>query len=125
MSLKKIILSAAIVISAKGISQNKVTNDKTEVLIYESATFDPASEETQIQFKTSGNEKRIFYYSKQDELKLEEFFFNKPVIPPLSSNLSLTKLDLVGTKYKITYYGLTEMETTECCFKMRQYQAIK
>lgn len=125
MNFKSAIISASVLLSLSGIAQNKTTSDKTEVLTYVSAIFDPASEETQVEFKTANNEKRVFYYSKQDELKLEEQFFNKPIIPPLTANMSLTIETLVGKKYKITYFGLTEFATSECCFKMKQCDAIK
>lgn len=125
MNFKLAIASVSVLLSLNGISQNKKAAEKTEVLTYVSALLDPASEESQVEFKTANNEKRVFYYSKQDELKLEEQFFNKPVIPPLTSDLNITKEDLVGKKYKVTYHGLTEHATSECCFKMTKCESSK
>lgn len=120
MKLKIILCATLLVLTSKINSQTKKATDKTEVLTYVSAVFDPASEETQVEFKSNTNEKRIFYYSKQDVIKLEEQFFNTPVMPPTAANLNLTKMELVGKKYNVTYMALTENASKECCFKMKQ-----
>jgi hypothetical protein len=122
----KVLSVLALVIWSSGLfSQTKKSTQKTEILTYDSAVYDPTSEETQVVFKNSANQKKIFYYSKQDELKLEEQFFNKPVQPITVSGLNLTKNELNGKKYKITYYALTEQATEECCFKMSLCESVK
>ena len=71
----KVLSVLALVIWSSGLfSQTKKSTQKTEILTYDSAVYDPTSEETQVVFKNSANQKKIFYYSKQDELKLEEQF---------------------------------------------------
>lgn len=125
MKLKLLSISVLFVLSSQVFSQTNKQTQKTEMLFYDSAVYDPASEETQVIFKNSANQKRIFYYSKQDELKVEEQFFNKPVLPVSSSGLNLTKTELTGKKYKITYWALTEQATTECCFKIVFCESVK
>lgn len=125
MKFKILSFLVLVVLSSDLFAQEKKASQKTEILTYDSAVYDPASEETQVIFKNSANQKRIFYYSKQDELKLEEQFFNKPVQPITASGLNLTKRELSGKKYIITYYALTEQATAECCFKMSNCESVK
>lgn len=125
-SMKKILtLSILVVLGNKNLSAQSLQSPKTEELEYVSAIFDPASEETQIHFVNASNGKRIFYYNKQDSLKLEESFFNKPAYPINTNNLNLTKTELVGKKYKVQYYALTETSTSECCFKIKKADEVK
>lgn len=124
--MNKLILFIVLVVAVnKGLSAQNLQSTKTEILEYVSAVFDPASEETQVHFVSESNGKRIFYYSKQDSLKLEESFFNKPEYPVSTNNLNLTKNEMVGKKYKIQYTALTENSTSECCFKMRKADEVK
>lgn len=109
--------------AANSSAQAKRTEIKTEVLKYVSATYDPISEETQLEFKNANNEKRVFYYNKQDTDKLEKDFFNPPADPITDAGKNLTKTELVGKNYKVEYVALTQHSTLNCCFKMRSYSA--
>lgn len=122
---KLIVFTVLFVAGSNGLSAQSLQNPKTEILEYVSAIFDPASEETQVHFVNETNGKRIFYYNKQDSLKPEESFFNKPAYPVTTNNLNLTKNELVGKKYKIQYFALTENNTSECCFKMKKADEVK
>ena len=90
-----------------------------EVLEYISASYDPVSGEIQLKFKNAGDEPRIFYYSKKDEVRLEEKFFNPPPVPFTESGKDLTKTELIGSKHSISYYSLSGHATSTCCFKMK------
>jgi hypothetical protein len=107
--------------TANSFAQAKKNKIKTEVLQYVSAIYDPISEETHLEFKNANNEKRVFYYNKQDIDKLEEDFFNPPVNPITEAGKNLTKTELVGRNYKVEYSDLTEFATATCCFKMKSY----
>jgi hypothetical protein len=123
---RSIIISVIILCAAWSYGQSNASKKSlTETLEYVSAVYDPISEETQVEFKTAANEKRIFYYTKNDVLKLEEQFFNLPVQPITEAGKNLTKNELVGKKYEVSYLALTEHSTTTCCFKMQSCTASK
>jgi hypothetical protein len=121
---KPVCILALMMFAANSFAQAKKTEIRTEVLQYVSATYDPISEETQVEFKNANNEKRVFYYNKQDIRKLEEDFFNPPVNPITEPGKNLTKTELVGKNYKVDYFALTEFATTSCCFKIRSYAEV-
>lgn len=125
MNCKNVFFGIILLCAARISGQNSKLIDKTEILTYVSATYDPASTEKQIEFKSSDNEKRIFYYSGQDSLKPEEQFFKQPSAPITTEGLNLTKEELIGKHFKITYHALTESVSTQCCFIMKLCEAVK
>ncbi len=118
---RTVLIIGIILCVAVSYGQSNAVNFTTETLEYVAAVYDPISEETQVEFKTTDNHKRIFYYSKNDTLKLEEQFFNLPVQPITEVGKNLSKSELIGKRYQITYSALTEQSTKYCCFKMQAY----
>lgn len=121
LKLKQILIPAALMVSFNAFSQQTASN-KTEVIEYVSAVYDPISEEAQVHFKTANNEKRIFYCSSKDQSIPEAFFM---IHPATIVNNELTNSIIVGKKYKVSYSALTKSATSECCFKMKSYEQIK
>ncbi len=119
MKFKSILFFTFVIVSSFTIGQ---TNQKavTEVFEYISAEYDMVSEDTRIDFKNSSGEMIQFIYGKQDQFRNEEILFNKHGDLAIPTGKIVTKNELVGKKFSLTYsrIGSGDIANSKCCFKI-------
>ena len=98
------------------------TSQKSNSAVFEymSALYYSDTQATIIDCRNDKGELLQFVYSKQDALKTEEILFNKPAGVAHEPVIIVTKTQLVGKKFNLTYnsIGAADPANPACCYKI-------